>query len=321
MLVEVFVNVLPLFLGILVGYVASYWSKFKENAEPPLSAFVFYIALPALLFVLTAEAGIGEGIPAAVPGLVVVSTLAFALMIFVVLRYCSERNLETGVAATMSASYGNVAYLGIPVALGLLGPEGGLPAVVIQLIHNLIFVLGYPVLYELLFSKRAPGPGKWKAVGATILRSLLGSPLIWAIALGFAVSLTKTPVPAPIMSFADMLAGAAAPGALFAIGLTLRGAVRVLRGGKLRVAPVWVASAGKLLIMPGLAALAAVLAAPGLDHTWLVVLVLMAGMPTSATAFVLAQSSGGDGRTVAAVILVTNAFALLTLPLVAALFT
>jgi malonate transporter and related proteins len=321
MLTEVFVNVLPLFMGILVGYLASYWSRFKENAEPPLSAFVFYVALPALLFVVTAEAGLDEGIPASVPGLVVASTLAFALLIFVPLRFSSERNLDTSVAASMSASYGNVAYLGIPVALGLLGPEGGLPAVVVQLIHNLIFVVGYPVLHELLFSKRAPGPGRWKAVGATIVRALFTSPLVWAIALGFVVGMTKTPVPGPIMSFADMLAGAAAPGALFAIGLTLRGAVRVLRGGKLRIAPVWIAAAGKLLVLPAITALAALLVAPDLARPWLVVLVLMAGMPTSATAFVLAQTNGGDGRTVAAIILVTNAFALLTLPLVSELFT
>ncbi|MDQ0674710.1 malonate transporter [Pseudarthrobacter siccitolerans] len=321
MLVEVFLKVLPLFLGILVGYLASYWPRFQENAEPAISAFVFYIALPALLFVVAAKADLGEGIPPAFPALIVAVTVGVSLVSFVPLWIISKRDLPNSIAATLSATYGNVSYLGIPVVLGILGTAGGLPAVIGQLVHNLIFLLGYPVLHELLFSQRADRAGRWKAITHTVYKAMVCSPLIWAIVLGIAVSTTKISVFAPLMEFTSMLAGAAAPGALFAIGLSLRGAVRVFRGGKLRLTPVWAAGVAKLILMPAATAAAALIFAPDIPHPWLITLIIMAGMPTSATAYVLSQTSGGDGRTVAAIILVTNFFGIVTLPIAAQLFT
>lgn len=321
MLIEVFLKVLPLFLGILAGYVASYWRRFSEEAEPPISAFVFYIALPALLFVLTSGADLEDGIPTAFPLLILGVTVAFSAVAFIALLILSRGDQSGSFAAMMAGNYGNVAYLGIPVVLGLLGPAGGLPAVVGQLVHNLIFVLGYPVAHELLFGTHATGPKRWRSLAATIWKSLVGSPLIWAVALGFVVSVTKVHIFGPIMDFANMLAGAAAPAALFAIGLTLRGAARMLRGGHVRLAPVFSAAIGKLILLPAVTAAGVWLIAPDMARPWLVVLVVVAGMPTSATAFVLAQNNGGNGRTVAAIILVTNFLGILTLPVVAELFT
>lgn len=320
MLLEVFFKALPLFLGILAGFIASFWSRFQSSAEPPISAFTFYIALPSLLFVVTSEADLRAGIPLAFSALVVTVTAVFCLLIFPLLWILSRKDLNGSISATLAASYGNVAYLGIPVVLGVLGPVAGLPAVIAQLLHNLIFVLGYPVSQQLLSSTRAAGESRWKAAAATMGRTLLGSPLIWAVALGATVSLTEVHVFGPLMDFVNMLSAAAAPTALFAIGLTLRGAATALRGGGLRLTPVFVASTGKLLLLPAVTAAVAFVVAPDMGSTWLVTMVLMAGMPTSATAFVLATTSRGDGKTVAAVILVTNFLGIVTLPVAASLF-
>ncbi|MET3936656.1 AEC family transporter [Arthrobacter sp. OAP107] len=321
MLIDVFLKVLPLFLGILIGYLASYGRKFQANAEPALNAFVFYVALPALLFVVSADADLSQGVPRAFPALVLVPTIAFSLIAFGIFWLTSRRDLNGSVAASLAATYGNVSYLGIPVMLGILGPAGGLPTVLAQLLHNLIFVLGYPLAHEMLFTSREASSSKWRAAGATITKAIVRSPIIWAIALGVSVSVIRIEVFPPLMDFAHMLAGAAAPGALFAIGLTLRGAFAVFRAGELRLAPVWLASTGKLVLLPAITAGAVFLTAPDMPHSWLITLVLMAGMPTSATAFVLSQASGGEGRTVAAVILVTNILGILTLPLAAQVFT
>lgn len=104
MFVEVFLKVLPLFLRILVGYLASYWPRFQENTEPAISAFVFYIALPALLFVVAAEADLTQGIPAAFPVLAVATTLGVGLIGFVPLWIISKRELPNSIAASLSAT-------------------------------------------------------------------------------------------------------------------------------------------------------------------------------------------------------------------------
>lgn len=63
MFLDVFYGVLPLFFVMLIGYAASYAPKFPPGVEPALNVFVFYVALPALLYKVVARADISDGIP------------------------------------------------------------------------------------------------------------------------------------------------------------------------------------------------------------------------------------------------------------------
>src|SRR5699024_5720345 len=53
---------------------------------------------------------------------------------------------QAGSTALASASYGNVGYFGIPMTIALLGTQAAVPAAIIHLLHNLVFLVGYPVL-------------------------------------------------------------------------------------------------------------------------------------------------------------------------------
>lgn len=319
---DVLLRVLPLFLVVLVGYIASRWSRFS-GSEPALNAFVFYIALPALLFQLAAQSDISAGVPLAVPVVIVLAVVVFAASLFVGLWLSSKRNrrnMRDNVTTTMSASYGNVSYLGVPIVVGVLGEAGGLAASMGQLFHNLIFMVGYPIVIGLVLPGDTPKAARWSEMNRTICRALFLNPVIWGVTLGLVVSATNWTMPGPATTFTNMLAGAAAPGALFAIGLSLQSAVQGLRERNLHIGPIGIAAIAKLALLPATTALFIALIAPDLPYVWQVSLILMAGMPTSATAFVLAQADNGDGKRTAAVIVLTNASAILTLPLVAQVF-
>ncbi|WOF23961.1 hypothetical protein N8K70_04580 [Microbacterium betulae] len=58
-----------------------------------------------------------------------------------------------------------------------------------------------------------------------------------------------------------------------------------------------------------------------LDDTWTTALILMAAMPTAATAFILSHEPDQDGRLVAAVIVVTSVVAVVMVPLARVLAT
>ncbi|GAA1348329.1 AEC family transporter [Arthrobacter roseus] len=321
MFTEVLIKVLPLFLVVFSGYLASYWGRFRDGAaESSISAFVFYVALPALLFKIAAESDFAAGFPLAFPILILGTTAAFAGAVFVLIWFLVGRNVKSTLAVAMAASYGNVAYLGIPVIIGVLGEAGGLPAGMAQLFHNFLFMLGYPILYGLLLIRPTAGMNRWAIVNTAMRKAIFASPVFWGIGLGVLVGLTDVTVPAPVTSYIDILAGAAAPGALFAIGLSLRNAVLNFSGGELNVLPLFTAAGAKLLLLPAITAGTAMWLAPELPEPWFVALVLAAGMPTSATAFVLAQADGGDGRAAAATIVVTTAASIITLPLIAQLF-
>lgn len=319
MFFEILMKILPLFLGILVGFVCSYWSRFR-NAEPGISAFVFFVALPCLLFLLTARADLSNGIPGAVMSSILVGTLVYWALIFLVFWLTSKRNVNIALSSSMGTAFGNVAYLGLPVVMGVLGPAGYLPAVIIQLIHNVIFMVGYPLIHGVL-SPQGSG-SKLRQFGRAIRDSLLKNPIMWAVLLGFTVNFVGWPKDGPLIEFADLMSVAASPAALFAVGLGLRPSFQAIRGGHLKLLPVGFSTLAKLVILPAITYLAILTVGQGLfdmegGKEWIFTILVMAGMPTAGTAYVLAAAAKGDANLVAATILGTNIFAALTLPLLA----
>jgi predicted permease len=116
--------------------------------------------------------------------------------------------------------------------------------------------------------------------------ALLGtarSPLIWPIALAIGLVAANLALPLPVMRLADLLAAAAGPGALFALGLFV--SRQSMRAGMLAALP---GVALKLVLHPLIAA-AVFYGLLQVDPLWAKVAVVGASLPLGATAFVLAQ--------------------------------
>lgn len=337
---DVFFGVLPLFFVMLIGYAVSYAPKFPPSVEPALNVFVFYVALPALLFKVVATAEVGQGIPLDFLSAVIIATLVFAVLVWVLFRFAARQDLAQSLASMLTTSFGNVSYLGIPVILGVMGTQAGLAAGMGQFIHNVIFMVGFPVLAQLLLSSRQAGSRKpsGRRIALTIRNALLFSPVTWSMLFGGAVLIFSLQIPKPVGDTVDLLAGAAAPGALFVIGMSLRRTIG--RSTKRRrepriqpasgtasvaIAPVREVSVmavmvlGKLVALPLLTVVSLHLLAPDLPAVWFNTAVLMAAMPTSATAYIMAQNDTGDGEATAVAIVITCVFSVLALPLMSQL--
>jgi malonate transporter and related proteins len=142
----------------------------------------------------------------------------------------------------------------------------------------MLFATGLTLLE--LFDRRHPEHGKGIAL------ALLGtarSPLIWPIALAIALVAANLSLPLPLMRLADLLAAAAGPGALFALGLFV--SRQSVREG---MAAAWPGVALKLALHPLIAA-AVFYGLVTVDSLWAKVAVVGASLPLGATAFVLAQ--------------------------------
>ncbi|MFC7405221.1 AEC family transporter [Georgenia alba] len=305
---------LPFFVLLGVGLVLGRFARFRD-AEPILTAFVFYVALPCFLFdTLAGTDPAGSGVPV---GMLAVAVAVAALVATALaLPLGRGRRRGAGSEVALAAGYANVGYLGIPVAVGLLGEGAGLAAGLAQLAHNVVFMVGYPVL---AIARRGRGEGLGPALWETTRRAILLNPVTISVAAGLLVAHLGIRPPHALTASIDLLAGAAVPGALVAVGLTLGPSLRALTSGGVRVLDVGAAVTTKLLLLPVATWGALALLAPRLDATWTGTLVLMAAMPTSTTAFVLAREYGGDGRTAAATIAASTLAAMLTIPLVAAL--
>jgi predicted permease len=115
------------------------------------------------------------------------------------------------------------------------------------------------------------------------LQGVIMSPLIWPIALAILLVSVEASVPLPVERLATLLAAAAGPCALFAIGLFV--SQLSIRAG---AAASWQSTVLKLALHPILMALLAFWLLP-VDPFWAKIAVVCASLPLGATAFVLAQ--------------------------------
>jgi hypothetical protein len=152
------------------------------------------------------------------------------------------------------------------------------------------------------------------AAGRGPLRTFLGAafnvaknPLPLSIALGIVVSASGVPMPIPVEKWLDLLGAAAAPCALFAIGLFLSD-----KSVKSGLAEASLATLVKMVIQPLLAMVVLpffvdLQSVPGK------VAVLMAALPTAANAFVLAKQFDIQVEQNSASILLSTAFSVVSL--------
>ena len=288
---------LPFFALILCGYVALARRLVSETAVAGLNGFVFYFALPALLFLKVATAPLDDLFDwrffvafYGVAGLLWLASTGLFRWRF------GLPGAEASVAG-MGSIWTNSGYMGIPLLITALGPEAALPAVLALTFDNLITA---PLLIMILEARagRAASP---LATLRTVLTNLARNPLIIAVFAGFAWNLTGSDLPTPIANFAGLLGAAAAPCALFALGASLVGAT--LAGARAEIAT---ATAIKLLVHPLLMA-ATVLWLVPLRPDLAIATIVTASLPTGASVFVLAERYGVYMRRASSNELVTHA--------------
>jgi malonate transporter and related proteins len=142
-----------------------------------------------------------------------------------------------------------------------------------------------------------------------VVRKIFGHPFIIATIFGVGAAITGLQPPVAIERMIDLLAKAAAPCALFAMGaaLALRPIKRVPKELYL-VVPL------KLLIQPLL--IFGVLSVAGnFPPVWISTAMLMAALPTATNVFVIAQQYGVWVERASSSVLATTLFSILTLTL------
>ena len=302
-MLSIFLQTLPFFLIIGLGYGAGRSGFFPEVATAWLTKFVFYFALSAMLFRFSANLTLADVLNwdfvlaylAATTSVYVLATLVAAL------RGVSLR--ETAIEA-QCAVIGNVGFLGVPMLAMLMG-EAAIGWVMVVLAVDLI-VFGSLVVILITGSRDG-------RLSLGILRSvavgLLKNPMIVSIVLGLAWSALRLPIPDPMNAFVRILGDAATPGALFAIGASLasKSAERVSVTG-------WL-SACKLVLHPAAVAVSALILFDVPPYA-AAVMIAAASLPVAGNVFMLAQHYEVAPKRVSSAILISTMVAIITVSLV-----
>jgi len=293
---------LPIFGVILTGYLAGSWRILGGAASAALNTFVSYFALPVLFFGTLARtpahAVLDPGLMTGF-GLVVLATFAVGML--------STRLAVRGGLARMSlqgiaASWGNVAYMGVPLCLASFGEQGLPPAMLVVIVTSLIgLVLGI-MLIELEVSAGHSPLATFFSAAWNVARN----PLPLSMVAGLVWSALALPLPTPLEKWLDLLGAAASPCALFAIGLFLSD--KSLKSG---LAEAGLATLVKLLLQP-LLAVAILPLFVDLGSVPGQVALVMAALPTGANAFVLARQFDIQVEQNTGSVLLSTAFSVVT---------
>lgn len=292
---------IPFFAILLCGMAAARLGLLDAAGLMGLNTFVFWFALPALLFHKVATTAIDRltdpWLYLAYEGSVM---LVFGI-VFLIARTVGRMATAPAAMAAFAAGWGNVGYMGVPLLIAAYGEDAALPAVLAVVLDNLVVQSVTILLVEA--GLQAQGGGL-----RVVARAIVRNPLIIAVVLGAAVAATGRPLPAPLAGFLALLGAAAAPSALFALGATLRGTTLVSGLGL-----VGAITAAKLLLLPAVAFAVAMLLPVAADM--IVPLTITAALPTAATVFVIAQRYGVLEGPTAAVVFVSHLAGIVTLTL------
>lgn len=298
----------PFFALVLCGYAAARHRLLPLEAIPGLNTYVLYFALPAMLYHFSARTPIAELLDLSVFVTYLVCAGAIVALTIKTTR-ARPGGWNDASFGALVAAFPNSGFMGMPLLVALIGQQAAGP-VIVSLSADMVVTSSLCVALSRL---GAEGSGS-RAAAAGALKGMLRNPLPWAILLGSIASAWQLTPAAPVMRVVAMLSDSASPAALFTIGAVLARAqlskagggpqagrrdLSLLVGFKLLLHPLAMLAAGSLMIALG---------AP-LSQFSLLVLVLVAALPSASNVPMLAERFGADSGRIARVVLLTTALA------------
>ncbi|MEO8482779.1 MAG: AEC family transporter [Acidobacteriota bacterium] len=302
----------PFFALIAAGYVCVVLTWIPVDAVRALNAFVLYVALPCMLFKFSA--GLDMGTLLSQPFLPIYGLVGIGLftllLLFGRMRGIAWRNLSF---AALVGVFPNTGFIGVPLAVSMLGSRAATPAIAIVL-FDMIVTSSLSVATSTLDGHGWSSAGK---ASVAAIRGVFSNPMLWAMLAGIAMAVMHVR-PGPVWHQPIwMMADAATPVALFTIG----GILARSRIDNTTPRPQHASSAfvvAKLGLHPFMmwaAVWTAVKMGWQIERWVAQTLILMAALPSASNVSFLADRMGGDAAWVARVILWTTvgAFATLTM--------
>ncbi|WP_306154262.1 AEC family transporter [Roseovarius sp. MMSF_3281] len=302
-MLDIFLQTLPFFLIIGLGYGAGRTGFFSEEATAWLTKFVFYFALSAMLFRFSANLSMSEVLEwRFVMAYLWGTAFVYGLATFVALL--RRVSIEEAAIEAQCAVIGNVGFLGVPMLVLLMGEAAIGPVMMVLAVDLIIF----GSLVVILITGSRDGRmsiGILRSVGLGLIRN----PMIVSIVLGLTWSALNLPLPKPVNQFVSILGGAATPGALFAIGASLasKSAERPFVAG-------WL-SFCKLVLHPAFVAFSALILFPVAPYS-AAVMIAAAALPVAGNVFMLASHYGVAPQRVSASILISTSLAIISVSLI-----
>lgn len=304
--------VLPIFALIFTGWITSRLGALGPGATREVNRLVVYLALPAMLFDIMANAD-----PAAIwqPGFIAAFMTGCAVVFAatLALRLRQGSHLADAAIDGLNSGYANVGFMGFPLIAAIMGPEG-LAATLIATIITACILFSVAII---LIESALQSAARRRDIARRTFLSLVKNPLLVAPLLGAIFMISGIAMPPALDTYLALLGGAAPPCALVVLGLFLaqNSGRRPRAGGGVQAALIGLKLVGQPLVTW-------VVAVPvlGLPPLMAQTAVLLAALPTGTGPFMLAEFHEREALLTGRVILISTVLSLISLPLLMAVW-
>lgn len=301
----VFSALIPVVLLVALGYVAGRLRWMRADSVKDLSNLVFLVLTPALMFRTMGKVDVKQ------LELLPLATYFVAVFILFGVNLLWQGLNRRAAVLALASTFSNTVMIGIAF-IGLAYGEAGLVVLLALLsLHAVVLLTAGTVILELAVAREAAVAeprAMWRTVLSAVRNAVI-HPVPLPIIAGLLFAQTGWAIPEVVDRPLHWLGNAFGPLALLLVGVTLAGTtVGPHLRGALSLTLV------KNLLMPALVAGLGLLM--GLSGLPLVVMIVTAALPMGANVFLFSQRYAVAEELVTASVIVSNAVALLTLPLV-----
>jgi len=288
--------VLPLFVVMSIGYLSRKIKLIDDSGVGVVNRLVFWVFLPAILFVSVYETDLKEVFNIPLILFSVLGTTVVFVVSFLIVPKLEKKRDRCGVVI-QGLIRGNEVYFGFPIVVSLIGAQHlGLMSIVVA--FAVIFYNGYSI-FALEYFKGDRVDKK------EIFKNLITNPFILATFLAVAMNLVGIGIPEVLMTGIRSLAAVATPLALFLLGASFN--FTSTKGYLKEV--IWT-TLFRLIIIPGIVIALSILM--GFSSTETVILFVTFGVPTAVASYSMARQLNADYELASQIVVYTSSFAILT---------
>lgn len=297
---EIIALIFPVFAIIVTGFLFARFKLLPDTVAGSLTQFAFWVAIPALVFGVIAEQEIDALLNWSFILVFGGVTSVMALLLFFGARFWKGMDLGTATMLAMVSVVSNTGIIGLPLLHALLGKNAAVLGTL-----AIVVVLVVVIVQVLVLETATRGEGEALSIMGPIKNAVL-NPVIMSAILGVMVAASPISLPKMVVDYLDILGGALAPCALFAVGMVIN-PTAIRRTGSL----VAVATFVKLIALPSIVfAIALILR---FDPLMTVALVISAAVPTAKNEFILSEKYHQAEELTAETVSATTALAVVTL--------
>jgi len=292
--------IFPICAVMLIGIFFAKCKLFDAPNAQAVNKFVFYVAMPALLFGLLTNNDFSQ-MNMRLPLAYLLCEAVIFFCAFLISRFFLKRSIEESLLLAMAASFVNHAFFVLPIASILYGEKAAELITITIVLDNIVLFGGMTITMELLRNRQESR--------FNTAKKIFINPVIIAICMGCLVNFLHIDLHEGFHTYTGFVGKAAAPASMFALGIIIAAKIkRRIDVGALSITSL------KLILFPSLIWAATMwLDLPeGVSKR---TLMLTSAGPCGAMPFVLAVQYRVNPNSIGLAIVYSTLFSLFTLAL------